>query len=93
MTTHHAQIERLMREIAALQKDDAAEAKKEADLLAKSNRATEGAQRSKSASTIQMKLKEAERAAHDLAAVKKKRADIAGRLADRSKSLRGYETR
>ena len=32
MTMHHAQIERLMREIASLQKDDAAEAKKEVDL-------------------------------------------------------------
>jgi hypothetical protein len=93
MATHHAQIERLMREIASHQKNDAAEAKKEADLLAKIHRANEAASRSKVASTIQMNLRNAERSTQDLATVKKKRADLAEKIADRSKSLRNYETR
>lgn len=93
MTMHHAQIARLMREIAALHKYAAAEAKKEADLLVKANRATEASRQSKSTSMVQMKLKEAERATSDLASVKKKRADIAGKLADKSTSLRSYEAR
>lgn len=93
MATHHAQIERLMREIASHQKDDAAEAKKEADLLAKIHRANEAASRSKVASTIQMNLRNAERSTQDLATVKKKRADLTAKIADRSKSLRTFETR
>lgn len=93
MTAHHAQIERLMREIASLQKEDAAEAKKEADLIAKAHRSGEAAGKSKAASTVQMNLRALERATQDLATVKKKRADLAGKIADRAKNLRTYETR
>ena len=68
MSSHdQSQINRLSKEIADLQKSDAREAKKETDLLAKINRANEGAVRTKSLSTAQRKLKEAERATKDLA--------------------------
>lgn len=93
MSTHHSQIASLEREIAGLHKTDAAEAKKEADLVMKANRAADSARQSKSVSTVQMKLREAERAMQELASVKKKRADISEKLSRKSKSLREYEAR
>lgn len=90
---HSSQINRLTKEIADLRKADAAEAKKEADLLAKLNRANEAASRSTSASTLQSKARDAERVAKDLAGVQKKRADLAAKIADKSKSVRSYEER
>ncbi|WP_051631364.1 toll/interleukin-1 receptor domain-containing protein [Afifella pfennigii] len=90
---NQSQISRLSKEIADLRKADAREAKKEADLLAKINRANDSAARTKSLSTLQSKAKEAERATRDLAGVQKKRADIAGKIAEKSKSLRSYEDR
>jgi septal ring factor EnvC (AmiA/AmiB activator) len=86
-----SRINRLAKDIADLRKADAQEAKKEADLLGKLNRANEAAGRSKSSSTVQSKLREMERASKDLASVQKKRADLAGKIADKSKSLRSYE--
>lgn len=62
-----SQIDRLQREIAGLNQDDARQARKEADLLGKLNRAQEGAAHTKSVSTAGMKFREAERAANDLA--------------------------
>ena len=90
---HQNQINRLSKELADLRKADAREAKKEADLIAKINRANEAASRTKSASTMQSKLKEIERASKDLASVQKKRADISGKIAAKSKDLRTYEDR
>lgn len=90
---NQSQINRLAKEIVDLRKSDAQEAGKEADLLGKINRANEAAGRTKSASTLQSKLREAERASKDLAAVQKKRAAISGKIADKSKSLRSYEER
>lgn len=88
-----SQINRLTKEISDLRKSDAREAKKEADLLASINRASESARRTKSASTIQSKAREVERLTKNLAAVGKKRADLASKIADKSKSLRTYEER
>lgn len=88
-----SQIDRLTKEIADLRKSDAREAKKEADLLASLNRATDAARRTKSASTLQSKGREIERLTKDLASVGKKRADLSGKIADKSKSLRSYEER
>lgn len=93
MSINQSQINRLNKEIADLRKADAQEARKEADLVAKMNRANEAAGRASSRSTVQSRLREAERASGDLAAVQKKRAQIAGRVADKSKSLAGYEER
>lgn len=87
------QIDGLTKDIADLRKSDAREAKKEADLLAKLHRATEAARRTNSASTLQTRVREVERLTKDLAAVGKKRADLAGKIADKSKSLRTYEER
>lgn len=90
---NQSQLNRLTKQLADLRKADAQEAKKEADLLSKLNRASEAANKAKIPSTAQSKLKEMERASKDLAAVQKKRADIAGKMADKSKSLRNYQDR
>lgn len=86
-----SQLDRLTKEIAELRRNDAREAKREADLLANINRATEAARRSTRTSTLQSKSREVERLTKDLAAIGKKRADLAGKIADKSKSLRSYE--
>ncbi|MBU2534301.1 MAG: TIR domain-containing protein [Alphaproteobacteria bacterium] len=93
MSSFQTQINSLLKDIADLRKRDAVEAKKEADLLSKINRASEAAHRTTSASTLQSKLRDAERATKDLAAVQKKRGDFATKIADKSKSLRSYEER
>lgn len=90
---HSSQISRLTKEIADLRKNDAAEARKEADLLGKLNRANEAASRATTASTLSSKMRDAERVAKDLAGVHKKRGDLATKIADKSKSLRSYEER
>lgn len=87
------QINRLMREIADLQDKDAREAKREVDLVAKINRANEAAFRTKSVSTLQSKAREAERASKNLANVQKKRAEIAKKVSDKSKSMSSYQDR
>lgn len=76
-------VARLQKDIADLRVKDAQEAKKEADLTAKMVRASNGAQSSKSASTIASKLNEASRASNDIASVQKKRADIAKSVASK----------
>jgi len=92
-SANQSKIDRLRRELADLNKADAREAKKEADLIGKLNRAQEAAGRTKSASTRNSKVREAERALADFAAVRKKRADISRKLADKSKSLHNNEER
>ncbi len=91
--TYTSQINRLSKEIADLQQAEAREFKKEADLIAKINRSNESLARTGSRSMAQSKLREIERASKDLAAVKKKRADISSKIADRSKNLRTYQER
>jgi hypothetical protein len=88
-----AQINMLLKQIADLRKAEAAEVKKESDLLSKIGRASEQARRTKSASTEQSKLKEVERATKDLAAVQKKRAEISTKIASKTKSLQTLEDR
>lgn len=72
-----SQIGRLSREIADLRQADAREAGKEADLMGRINRAHEAAARTTNSATAMSRMKEVERASKDLAAVQKKRADIA----------------
>jgi hypothetical protein len=88
-----SQISRLTKDIANLRASDAREAKKEADLLAKINRAREQAARTKGGSMLETKMKEMARASSDLASVQKKRADLSGKIADKSKSLQSYSQR
>ena len=88
-----SQINRLSKEIADLQLAEARETQKEANLLAKINRASEALDRTGSRSMAQTKLREIERTNKDLAAVKKKRAYIASKIADKSRNLRSYEER
>jgi hypothetical protein len=90
---NQTRINQLTRDLADLRKADAQEAKKEADLQSKLARANEAANKAKNTSVIQSKLKEMERASKDLASVQKKRADIARKMADRSKSLGNYQER
>lgn len=90
---NQSQINRLSKEIADLRKSDAKEARKEADLLTKANRAADAAARTKNSSTLKSKLKEVERANISLAAVQKKRGDIAGKTALKTKSLNDYQSK
>lgn len=92
-SANQSQIDRLNREIADLRKADAREAKKEADLIGKINNAKTAASRTNNASTHRTKIKEIERASKDLASVQKKRADIAGKIAAKSKSLSSCESK
>ena len=87
------QINRLTRDIADLRTNDAREARREADLLAKINRANEAGSRTRNSSTLQSKAREAERAMKDLANVQKRRADISKKISDKSRSLNMYQGR
>ncbi|HEX8645155.1 MAG TPA: TIR domain-containing protein [Allosphingosinicella sp.] len=78
---------RVQKALADLRSKDATEARKEADLLIKSNRAMEAATRATSPSTRSMKLREAERAQNDLAAVSSRRAGYAKDMASKGTEL------
>lgn len=80
-------VARVQKEIADLRSKDAQEAKKEADLTGKLARATSDARSTKSVSTLTSKLRDAERASKDLAAVQKKRADLAKQLSDKMTAM------
>lgn len=88
-----SQIDRLTKEIADLRRTEAGETKKEADIQARINRANAAAARATGFSTVQNELKKTERAGKDLAAVQKKRAEIAGKIASKSKSLSSFQQR
>ncbi|RFB04776.1 toll/interleukin-1 receptor domain-containing protein [Parvularcula marina] len=90
-TINQSNITRLTKEIATLRQADAREAEKEANLLAKANRAQEAASRTKSPSTAQTKMKELERASKDMASIQKKRSSIAGRIAQKTSDLTRYQ--
>ena len=79
-STTQNQINRLKNEIARLRSNDASEAVKEANLVAKINHANEAASRTKSTSTRQSKLKEAARTQMNLNKVQIKRANISKKI-------------
>lgn len=81
------QIDQLLSEIAKLDRDDANEAKKESDLIAKINRATEAMSRAKSLTTIQSRAREIERHQKSLEVVKKKQAEISRKRSSAYKKL------
>jgi hypothetical protein len=93
MTSYTSTIARLQHDIADLQKKDAAEAKKEADLISKSNRAREDAERSRNPSTASSKRKDVERATQDIARVLSTRADTGSKIAAKTKELHSYNER
>ena len=93
ISANQGHINRLTKEIANLQKTDAQEIRKEADIQSKINRANEAATRARNTSILHNKLKEAERFCKNLVLVKKKRAEISGKIADKSKQLKTYEER
>ncbi len=92
-SANQSQMNRLNKEITDLQKAEAQEIRKEADVRAKINRAEEPASRARNISTFQNKMKEAERGYKALADVRKKRAEIAAKIADKSKRLQTCEER
>lgn len=93
ISANQNQINRLMKDIANLRTNDAREARREADLMAKINRAVEAASRTRNSSTHLSKAREAERATKDLASVRKRRADISTKISDKSKSLNLLQAR
>jgi len=88
-----SQIGRLMKEIANLRKADAAEATKEARLLSKINSATSAANKTKSDSMFNSKMKEIERSSKELARIQTKRSGIGNKVADKTKTLQRHNTR
>ena len=88
-----SQINRLTKEIADLRKNEARETKKEADIQTRINRANDAAGRANSASVLKNELKKIERSTAELATVQKKRAEISGKIAAKSKSLSSFQER
>lgn len=86
-------VARLQSDIAALRAKDAAEAKKEADLTAKMSQAADRARRATSSSSMASYLRDAERAQKEIAAVSKKRADLAKSIASKSADLSRHQDR
>jgi hypothetical protein len=80
-------IDSLRRAIADLQKNDASESSREAEYYRRANAALSSAQRSTSASSRTSYLRDHERALSDMAGIQKKRADLAGKIADKGKDL------
>ena len=93
ISANQGHINRLTKEIADLRKKEAQETRKEADAQAKLNRANEAAARTSNASTLRNKLREAERCHKALADAQRKRADISGKIADKSRQLTTCEER
>ena len=92
-SANQTRINRLEKEIADLRKREAEETRKEVDAQAKINRANEAASRTSNDSTRRNKLKEVERSSKKLAAAQRKRAEISGRIVDKSKQLSACKER
>jgi hypothetical protein len=84
---------RTTKDIADLRKKDADQARKEADLQSKINRAAEGVRRATSQSTLSSKLREVERYQGDLARVAAERAKIASSLASKTVDVQRNQER
>lgn len=87
LTSIRSTVARVQKELADLRTKDAAEAKKEADLIGKVNKATSDARTTKSVSTVTSKLKDAARYSNDLANIQKKRADLSKSTASKTTDL------
>ncbi|ESX87372.1 toll/interleukin-1 receptor domain-containing protein [Mesorhizobium sp. LSHC412B00] len=93
MPSYHSNINHLQNELARFQKEDAALLSKEAAALKKVHSAREAIGRTKTVSTITSKLKEIERGSNDLASIGKKRAELSGKIASKTKDLNSYITK
>ncbi len=94
MTSHYrSRITRLEKEIADLDRDAAAAAKKEADLIGKLNRAQDAVSKASSVSSAKSKVRQLERASKDLAAIKGKQSDISRKRSQKTQSLLDYQSR
>lgn len=87
MSANDRAIETLRREIAKLQTDGAAIARKEAGIRAKLASATAALAKAKTASTLRLKQEEASRLDKKLIATSKSQADIATKIARKQSSL------
>ena len=90
---YQSQIVRLTRDVAGLDKDAAATAKKESELIGKINRAQDAVNRTNSASMVRSRLREIEQGSKNLAAIKEKQSDISRRRAQKYNNLIDYRNR
>jgi len=88
----HSAINRIQKQIADIRAKDAQEARKEADYVAKANRATLDAGKAKSPSTSSSKIREAEQAQKKAAECSTRRAGFAKDLASKSSELMKNQT-
>ncbi|MBD3672769.1 MAG: hypothetical protein HUJ26_04510 [Planctomycetaceae bacterium] len=84
---HRRNAQRCREKIAQLQKEKSNLVKKSADLQGKINSATQSANRSRNASTIQSKMREIARSSKDLASTEKKVATVEQKIAQEQKKL------
>ena len=91
LSSARSNLNRTKSALADLVSKDASLAKKEADLSAKRNRATEAAGKAKTPSMLSTKLREAERAQANVAKVLKERADLAKKIASKRKEEHRYQ--
>jgi hypothetical protein len=87
VTLARSTVARLQKDVSGLRTKDAAEARKEADMMSKFHRAVDGANRTSSATTRSSKLREADRAQGDLNKIAKARADLSKNLAAKGAEL------
>lgn len=83
-------VARVQKALADLRGKDATEAKKEADLVSKTNKATTDAQKATNANTMSQKLREVERHTNAMASVQQKRAGFAKDVSTRTTELNRY---
>ena len=95
MTISHDQSisKRIRNELLSLQKQDATEAKKVASNTQKQNQALATAQRTSSASTASMKLRDAERYAKEAERAQSKRAEVAEKISRKTEELHRVDLR
>lgn len=89
--SHRRQIESVNREIGQLHRKLADERKKEADKVGRIGQIERSITKSTSASSIQSKLREIERAKRDIEQCMKRQADLTRQIADKEKKKHGYE--
>lgn len=93
MNSYHSQISRLEKEIAGLDRDVAATARKEADLTSRIAKAHSAIGKATSILSTGSKLRELERLHRNLSDLKKRQSDISNKKAQKTNSLRNYQSR
>lgn len=84
-------VSRIQKDLSDLRLKDASEAKKEADLNGKIAKASSDARSSRTASTIQSRLRDVERYSKEVASLQGKRADFAKNMASKNTDLIRYQ--